>query len=65
MTVVTTEDGLKIGFCLKGQRRFCRAHGIDFRELATQGIPVERLTEIKDGKMTAMIARAEQREREA
>ncbi len=63
MTTVKVQDGLKIGLCLRGQRQFCRAHGIDFRELADHGIPVERLTGIEDAQMARMIAEAEQRER--
>lgn len=63
MTVVTIKDGLDIGLCLAGQRRFCRANGIDFRELAKQGIPAERLVGIEDVHMDKMIARAEERER--
>lgn len=63
MTVVTIKDGLDVGLCLSGQRRFCRANGIDFRELARQGIPVERLEGIEDVHMDRMIAKAEERER--
>lgn len=63
MTVVTVKDALDNGLCLRGQREFCRAHGIDFREFATQGIPVERLAGIEDVHLEAMIAQAEKRER--
>lgn len=63
MTTVRVQDGLKIGLCLSGQRRFCRAHGIDFREFAEKGMSVERLTGIEDVQMARMIAEAEQRER--
>jgi len=56
------EDGVKIGLCAKGQRRFCKANGIDFREFARDGIEVERLQGIEDANLKRALAAAEIRE---
>lgn len=56
------EDGAKIGLCVKGQRRFCEQHGIDFRRLAREGIPFEELSHIEDGNLKAALEAAEKRE---
>lgn len=50
------EDGIEIGLCWRGQRRFCEAHGIDFRDFAKNGIDVENLTHIEDANLKKTIA---------
>lgn len=56
------EDGVKIGLCAKGQRRFCKAIGIDFREFARDGIDVEKVQGIDDANLKRALAAAKLRE---
>lgn len=60
---VFKEDGLTIGFCLKGQMRFFRLHGLDFRDYHQNGIDEERLAGIDDHNMRLMIDQAAKREK--
>lgn len=62
MTVVTTQDCLEIGFCIRGQMRFFRAHGLDWPSFFADGIPVEKLAGIDDLNMTRAIEKATARE---
>lgn len=62
MTTLKLEDGVGIGLCCKGQRRFCAANGIDFRDFAKNGIDVSRLDGFADANMTLAIAAAVERE---
>lgn len=45
------EHGIRLGLCWKGQRRFCEAHGIDFRDFAKNGIDVDKLAHIDDANL--------------
>lgn len=52
--VITYLDIKAAGYCIHlGARRWCAAHGIDFRRLMLEGIPVEDVAHIND----AMLAR--------
>lgn len=62
MTVVKKEDCLAIGFCIRGQMRFFRQHGLDFTDYDRNGIPLEKLAGIDDLNMTRAIAQAKARE---
>lgn len=41
--VIKVEDMAARGYCLAGQKRFCEANGIDFRDYVRNGIPASRL----------------------
>ena len=56
------EDGLKAGLCVRGQRQFCAAHNIDFRDFARNGIDVERLQGIEDANLMRALAECAKRE---
>jgi uncharacterized Fe-S cluster protein YjdI len=62
MTVVTKEDCLDSGFCIRGQMRFFRAHRLDWTAYYRDGIPVEKLAGIDDLNMTRAIEKAKARE---
>jgi hypothetical protein len=62
VTVLKLSDGVNLGLCCKGQRRFCTANGIDFRDFARNGIDVARLGHVEDANMKRAIAAAEARE---
>jgi hypothetical protein len=62
MTVVTKEDCKAVGFCVRGQMRFFRAHGLDWTAYYRDGIPVEKLATIDDLNMTRAIEKAKTRE---
>lgn len=51
------EDGIGIGLCWRGQRRFCQAHGIDFKDFVKNGIDVEKLAHIEDANLQRAIKR--------
>lgn len=57
------EDCLNIGFCTRGQMRFCRQHGVDFRRFVDEGIPVEEFDGIDDLNLARAIEQAEKREK--
>lgn len=61
--IIRPQDGLEIGLCLrKGQKEFCRQHGIDFRRFCREGIPVEELTHIEDANLQKVIAHVRRRD---
>lgn len=46
---VTAEDIRAAGYCIHiGARRWCAHHGVDFRRLMTEGIPVDEIAGIDD-----------------
>lgn len=56
------EDGVKAGLCVRGQRQFCAAHNIDFRDFVRHGIDVERLAGIEDANLTRALEECAKRE---
>lgn len=62
MTKLRLEDGLSIGFCVRGQRRFCQQHGLDFWRLAREGLIVEELEHIDDSALQQCLEVARKRE---
>lgn len=65
MVRVTKQDGLDIGFCARGQARFFRAHGLDFKAFWDNGIDHEAVAGIDDMNMNKVIAAALKREKES
>ena len=61
--ILTVEDCVRAGFCVKGQVRFCRAHGIDYRAFVREGLTFERLSHIEDANLKRAMAQAESRQR--
>ena len=62
MTILRIEDGVKIGLCVSGQRRFCAQHGIDFRDFVRNGTDIEKLAHVDDLNLTLAIEAAKNRE---
>lgn len=57
---ITVQDVKAAGFCINlGARRWCAAHGVDFRKFVTLGIDDSELTDIND----AMLERVKQEAR--
>ena len=52
--ILTVEDCIRAGFCVKGQVRFCKAHGIDYRTFVREGLPFDRLSHIEDANSHAV-----------
>ncbi len=65
MTRITKQDALDAGLCSRGQSRFFRSHGLDFRAFWRDGITTEELVGIEDLNMNRAIAIAVKREKEA
>ena len=65
MVKVTKEDGLNIGFCARGQARFFKAHGLDFKAFWNDGMDHEVVAGIDDMNMNKVIAAALKREKES
>lgn len=59
---LTPTDCLAVGFCTRGQMRFCRQHGIDFRRFHDDGIDTAELQHIEDSNLARALAQAEARE---
>lgn len=59
--ILTVEDCIRVGFCVKGQLRFCRAHGIDYRSFVQDGLPFKELAGIEDANLKRAMAQAESR----
>ena len=55
---LTTQDCLAIGFCIKGQMRFCRRHSIDFKTFLKEGIEAEAFAGIEDDNLMMALAQA-------
>jgi hypothetical protein len=50
------------GFCLLGLRKFCLDFGINIKDLATSGIPVEDVANIQDANLSIVLGVVESRE---
>ena len=55
------QDGIDVGLCAKGQRRFCRAHGIDYAAFVREGIEFDKLAGIVDANLERAMQRARDR----
>lgn len=62
--ILRTEDCLEVGFCVRGQMRFCRQHNIDFRQFKTDGIRIEDMAGIEDANLKRAIDKALVRQKE-
>lgn len=60
--ILTVEDCIRAGFCVKGQVRFCQAHGIDYRTFVREGLPFDRLSHIEDANLKRAMVQAESRQ---
>lgn len=54
---VKLADFRKLGYCVAGMRTFCRAHEIDFRELAKNGVPEDEFIDTGDRRAVEAVAR--------
>lgn len=63
--ILTVEDCVRSGFCVKGQVRFCKAHDINYRDFVRFGLSFEELTHIEDANLQRAISQAESRQQEA
>lgn len=59
---VTVQDALAVGLCVKGQRRFFTAHGLDYRRFVREGFEVEEFGGIEDDNLARTIEAARRRE---
>lgn len=64
MTRITVRDALRAGICVRGQKRFFAAHGLDFPQFAKDGLDADSLKHIADLNLDRAKAFAEQRESE-
>lgn len=55
-------DGIAIGFCAHGQRRFCLAHGLDVRRFFKEGLDDSEVAHLDDAHVKAMVEQARKRE---
>jgi len=55
---IHVSHGRELGICVSGQRRFCKAHGLDFKKLLREGIPVSEVEKIDDSFCARVIAHA-------
>lgn len=62
---LTQQDCLDVGFCTRGQKRFCRQHGLDYLDFLKKGLSEEQLSSIQDSNLTRALSRAAERERGA
>jgi hypothetical protein len=58
---ITVADCLNAGFCLRGQKAFCRNHGIDFRTFVRDGMDEEEFAGIDDANLSRVIAAMKQK----
>lgn len=64
--IITLAHVKAAGFCLNyGARQWCRRNGINFRRLATTGIPEEEAAGIECAMMRKVIEVAHGRQKEA
>lgn len=52
---VTMQDVHACGMCSLRTRRFCITHGIDFKRLAHEGLPIEEVEEIAERVNDALL----------
>jgi hypothetical protein len=53
------EDARRVGYCVKGQRRWAQCHGLDFVAYLTDGIDSEVLRATGDAFALKILARLE------
>ena len=59
---LTAQDCLDVGFCLRrGVKPACELHGVDFKRLVREGIPLAELAELKDVNVDRAVRRARER----
>lgn len=56
--MVTFEHVRAVGYCAAGCRDYCLRHGLDFKELASVGLPIEVLEKIDDGFVRRIVEEA-------
>lgn len=49
--ILTSRVCRDAGFCIDGQRKFCKTHGIDFRNFVKHGIAFDELAGIEDANL--------------
>lgn len=50
--------GIKLGYCVNGQKYACELHNIDFKDFVKNGIDVEKLLVLKDEMANRMVEQA-------
>lgn len=61
---VTMTEMRELRYCAAGVRTWCREHGLDFRTLATEGIPFEQVEPIDDHFAQTALALARKHDNE-
>lgn len=56
MTHFTARDCKDVGFCVDGQKEFCAAHGIDFKQYLRKGMNSKDLEGIEDANLDRVLA---------
>lgn len=55
---VFLSDSKGTGFCPSGQRAFCEAHGIDWRDYCKNGVMASKLIEADDSMAARLVEKA-------
>lgn len=58
MDRLTLAEVRRQGMCLDGVRRFCTRHDISFKEFIREGVSFERLEQIDDAQLKAVLKEA-------
>ena len=61
MTKVYIKDLRALGYCVRGVKKFCSKHDIDFKSFLQEGIDGDVLKQTKDGMAIKAIEIAEER----
>ena len=58
-TLIGMRDVRKMKWCAKGARSFCAAHGIDWEEFRTTGVPAETMLATGDAMAIELVKAAD------
>ena len=61
--IVTVADCRRMGYCVSGQRDWCIAHGLDFRDVVRNGLTVGYFRSVRDAVAEDIVSRIERNER--
>ena len=59
--VLTIHDCRKVGFCVKGVKRACSVHGVDFKAMVREGVPLSDMEKLDDVNVKRACDRARER----
>jgi len=58
---VYIEDAIKIGYCVKGIKEFCKKYNIDFKKMVKEGVDEEVLIATGDAMALKVVEQAKSR----